>query len=244
MDNNNDINNTLQEVVNEIKNGKFTKGYKVIGAVLTGSFVHGIVHKYSDIDIFVVVLDEMDNLRHIVFKKNGILVQIRVCSIDKFEKDCLIHDRKRPAFYACKVLFEVNAKCSTAIHNSKKYMELGPFKMSEAEKKKLVCTLKNELCTVNGLIDSNKCVAAVLLINELVHMFIEWYNDTFSYWMSNNNYLFGELQIHDEKVYKEVEQIILNNDAEDKLSRFERLCNTVIDGFDKITGEYIYDEII
>lgn len=234
----------LDQICNELLEGKHISNLQIEGLILTGSFVHGKVHKYSDIDLFVVVGDELGYIRHIVLHKEMFLIQLRVCSYTKFRKECLVYDRKRPAFFACKVLYDKNGICGNAIEQSKEYLNLGPKKLGMIEKTKLASTIKNEINTVKGLILSDNILAANLLINELVSMNVEYYNNSMGYWMTNNNYLFTELKEHNLDIYLLVSNIISNNDIEVKFSDLIKLCKTVIENFDEITGEYSYEEYL
>lgn len=238
------IEKILNEICNELLDGKYISNLQLEGLILTGSFVHGKIHKYSDIDLFVVVSDKLRYIRHIVLHKEKFLIQLRVCSYTKFRKECLVYDRKRPAFFACKVLYDKNGICGKAIEQSREYLNLGPKKMGMTEQSKLVNTIKNEINTVKGLILSDNVLAANLLINELVTMNVEYYNNSMGYWMTNNNYLFTELKEHNLDMYLLVSDIISNNDIETKYSDLIKLCKMVIENFDKIAGEYSYDEYL
>lgn len=216
--------------------------YEIVGIILTGSYISENRHKKSDIDIFIVVNEKLAFVRHNVFRTKGKIVQVRICSYDKFEYDCELYENKRPAAYACKVLFDKNGLCQKAIDNSKKYLDMGPKKMSYQEVLKLVNTLKNELETVEGLIDSNNIVAATILINQLVIMTIEYYNNKYGYWMSNSNYLFRELKEHNIELGQLAEKIILENKIDAKFNALKCLCEKTIPGWEKVSGEYVYDE--
>lgn len=232
----------LQEITNELLENEFYKKLNIEGIVLTGSYVHGNTHEKSDIDMFVVVFEELPYIRHIVFWKNGKLVQLRLCSYSKFLKECLVYDRKRPAFDACKILFDKNGRCESAIKQSEKYSYLGPKKIDMKEQQKLICTIKNEIRTLEGLIQSENILAAFLLINELVYMNIEYYNNQHGYWMSNNNYLFTELKLHNKEIYLLAEDIITNDNVSIKFKKLKKMCSMIINDFEMITGEYVYDE--
>lgn len=218
--------------------------YSIEGIVLTGSYLHGKTHCKSDIDIYLVVNDIMSYIRNYVFYLNNTLVQIRVCSYDKFVKDCKVHERKRPAYIACKVIYDLRGNCEKAINYSKKYCELGPLKLKKTEIIKLKSTIKNEMDTLAGLIDSGKTITAHLLINELIHMNVEFYNNENNIWMSNNNYLYDELKINNKEMWLLINEIFSNADINKKYKLLSKLCSSTINDFEKISGEYIFDEII
>lgn len=228
----------------KLLNDERFKKYSIEGIVLTGSYLHGKTHHKSDIDIFLVVNEIMSCIRNYVFYFNNILVQIRVCSYDKFVKDCKIHERKRPAYIACKVIYDLRGNCEKAINYSKKYYELGPLKLEETEIIKLKSTIKNEIDTLAGLIESGKKITAHLLINELIHMNIEFYNNENNIWMSNNNYLYDELKINNKEMWLLINEIFSTVDIHKKYRLLKKLCSNTINGFEKISGEYIFDEII
>ena len=236
------IDDTIHEIINEmIKSDSFGE-YDIEGIILTGSYISDNRHKKSDIDIFIVINEKLAFIRHNVFRVKDKIVQVRVCSYDKFKSDCELYENKRPAAYACKVLFDKNGICQKAIDNSKKYLVMGPKKLSNKEVTKLVNTIKNELETAEGLIDSNNIVAATILINQLVMMLVEYYNDKYGYWMSNSNYLFTELKEHNIKLGYLAENIILENNIDTKFNDLKYLCETKIPDWKNVPGEYTYDE--
>ena len=116
--------------------------------------------------------------------------------------------------------------------------------MKKEERNKLMATIKNEVDTLEGLIESGKVIAAHLLINELVHMNIEYYNDKNNIWMTNNNYLYDELKENNKEMWLQINEMFSCIDIRKKFVLVKKLCNYTIDDFDKISGEYIYDEII
>lgn len=238
------VNNIIEEICNDLLNGKIINELTIEAIILTGSFVYGQVHEYSDIDIFVVVLEKLNYIRHISFYKQQKLIQLRICSYEKFVTDCMIHERKRPAAFSCKVLYDKNGRCTESITSSKQFLDLGPAKMNLQQKERLKNTIKNEMNTLMGLISSEKYISAVLLVNELLGMNIDYYNNENGHWMSNNNYLYDELQKHNEEIYIIVENIILENDLQEKVKNLLKLCNLVIEDYEILRGEYIYDEVI
>ena len=100
------------------------------------------------------------------------------------------HDRKRPAIYACKLLYDVNGQCSEYLNYSKKYLDEGPERLTAQEKQILLTKIKTEIYTAEGLIAAGNELSALLLANEMVQLVINYYNDANHYWMTNNNYLF------------------------------------------------------
>lgn len=226
-----------------LESKKFQK-YLIEGIVLTGSALHGNTHNKSDIDIYLVVNDSTTCIRHQVFYQDNVLIQVRIYSYDRFVSDCKVHERKRPAYSACKVIYDKAGKCEKAINYSKKFCELGPIKLKKEERNKLMATIKNEVDTLEGLIESGKVIAAHLLINELVHMNIEYYNDKNNIWMTNNNYLYDELKENNKEMWLQINEMFSCIDIRKKFVLVKKLCNYTIDDFDKISGEYIYDEII
>lgn len=238
------INNIIEEICNDLLAGKIVEGLAVEAIILTGSFVHGEIHEQSDVDIFVVVQKNIEYIRHIAFYRKQKLIQLRVCPYNIFVDNCLRHERKRPAAYACKVLHDNSGKCTKAIAESKKFLDVGPKKMGLQLQEKLKNTIKNEMKTLEGLIASKKYLSAYFLINDLICMNIDYYNNINGYWMTNNNYLFSELKDHNTEIYYLVNGIIFDNEINAKVKNLKKLCNLVIKNYDELTGEYVYDEVI
>lgn len=238
------VDELIKDICNDLLAGKRMEGLSVEAIILTGSFVHGQIHERSDIDIFVVVKEKMEYIRHITFYKKQKLIQLRVCPCNKFIENCLNYERKRPAAYACKVLYDNSGQCTKAITESRQFLELGPKKMEPQLHEKLKHTIKNEMSTLEGLIYSKNYLSAFLLINELVCMNIDYYNNKNNYWMTNNNYLFSELKCHNEEIYSLAKNIIFDSDIDMKVSNLNELCNLVIENYEELSGEYVYDEAI
>ena len=244
MTNIENINKLIKEICNDLLAGKRIEGLVVEAIILTGSFVHKQIHEQSDIDIFVVVQDNMEYIRHIVYYKEKKLIQLRVCPYDKFVEKCLSYERKRPAAYACKVLYDSSGQCTKVIAESRRFLEWGPKIMEPQLQEKLKNTIKNEMSTLEGLISAENYLSALLLIDDLICMNIDYYNNKNGYWMTNNNYLFSELKNHNEGIYSLAKSIILDSDIDMKVRNLKELCNLVIENYEELTGEYVYDEII
>lgn len=235
-------NEIIKKAVDKIINSDSLLGYTIVGVILTGSYAHGDIHKKSDIDIYVVVSDNISFIRHVIYHVDKKLVQVRICSYEYFRCECEKYDNKRPASYACKILLDKEEMCKSAINCSKKYLDWGPKKLSVQEEKKLASTIKNEIETIEGLLDLGNYVSANILIDNLVIMNIEYYNNEHNYWMSNYNYLFKEFCEHDEKIGALVSQIILTKNVSEKFEKLKYLCALVIKEWDYISGDYVYDE--
>lgn len=233
-----DVHGICEEVLKNKNINEFT----IESIILTGSMVHCKCHKKSDVDLFVVVEENLEFIRHVSFKKGERLIQVRVCSFNKFLKDCMTHERRRPAAYACKILYERGGRCRKAIEDSEIFLKKGPKKISEKELVKMTHIIKNELSTIRGLIHSNKVIPATLLINQVIMMIIDYYNGVNGYWISNNNYLFDELKEHNSEMFFQIKNIILSNDLKKKSNDLQILCSMAIENFDNISGEYIYEE--
>lgn len=244
MTNIENVNMLIKEVCNDLLAGKKIEGFSVEAIILTGSYVHRQIHEQSDIDIFVVVQDKMEYIRHISYYKEQKLIQLRICPYNTFAENCLRYERKRPAAYACKVLYDITGQCTKAIGESRQFLDQGPKIMEPQLQEKLKNTIKNEMSTLEGLISAKNYLSAFLLINDLICMNIDYYNNKNGYWMTNNNYLFSELKNHNEGVYSLVKSIILDSDIDMKVRKLKELCNLVIENYEDITGEYVYDEII
>lgn len=244
MTNIEDINGVIKGVCNDLLEGKRIEGFLIEAIILTGSFVHKQIHDKSDIDIFVVVENKIEYIRHIAYYKGEKLIQLRICSYDKFVENCLSYERKRPAAYACRVLYDRNGQCMKAIDESKRFLEWGPKIMEPQLQEKLKNTIKNEMSTLDGLIFAENYLSALLLINDLICMNIDYYNNKNGYWMTNSNYLFSELKNHNEEIYSLVKSIILDSDIDMKVRNLNELCHLVIEDYEELTGEYVYDEFI
>lgn len=234
----------IEEVCKDILNGEKIDGLTVEAIVLTGSFVHGNIHEQSDIDIFVVVQEKLGYIRHIAFYKETRLIQLRICSCDEFINNCKRYERKRPAAYACKVLYDNSGLSTNVIEASRQFLDLGPRQMDHQQQEVLSNTIKNEMDTLKGLVISGNYLSAFYLIHDIIYMNIDYYNNKNSYWMANNNYLFSELKKHNEEMYLLIEHIILENNIDIKIENLKKLCKLSIEDYDELKGEYIYDEII
>ena len=236
------IRKIIDKVSNKILNGEVIVHDKVIGIILTGSIVHGVRHPNSDLDLHIIVESKEKIIQNICFVCDNTIVQLKVYSFEKFKADCLVHERKRPAAYACKIQYDPTGQCGEYIKRSQEYLLSGPRKLTDQEKSILITTLKTEILAIEGLLAVEKNVSATLIMNDLVRMAINYYNDENSYWISNDNYLYNELEEHDVLLGELAEKTILCCDANKKLDLLKELCHRSIKNFkDKKIG-YNYEE--
>lgn len=231
----------IDALCNRITSNEFPYSNELVGILLTGSFAQGKSHPNSDIDIHVIIASNISFVKHICQVYENRIVQIQIYSLLKFKNDCMKHDRKRPAIYACKLLYDVNGQCSEYLNHSKKYLDEGPERLTAQEKQILLTKIKTEIYTAEGLIAAGNELSALLLANEMVQLVINYYNDANHYWMTNNNYLFNEFKEHNEELGMLAEKIIFCVVPKLKISMLKDFCRKCIPDFDKINIEYCYE---
>lgn len=235
-------NTKLDYICNQILFSSKVTENKIVGIVLTGSYAMAVEHAKSDIDIFVVIESAIKIVKYIGYMVDGALVQIRVIPFEKFASDCLIHERKRPAAYACKVIYDTNGMCEKYCKASQKYLGMGPLKMSDKESNYLYLIIENEIRSAEGLYENKKLSPAILTANHALRMMIDYYNNKNNYWDSNDNYLFGELQKNNLILGNLADDIVLCNQWNQKICMLKQFWSAVKGDERNCIAEYIYEE--
>ena len=232
----------IDKICDMVVSGDIVVFGKVLGVVLTGSTVHGVRHPNSDIDLHIIVDSEKNIIQYFCCEIDNIIVQMKIYPFTKYKADCMVHERRRPAAYACKILYDPTRKCNEYLELSREFLFKGPQKMTSQEKAVLLTTLKSEIMTAEGLLAVGKIVSATLIMNDLVRMVVSYYNDENNYWISNDNYLFSELKEHNLSIGELAEKVILCSDINLKLILLKELCHKAIQSFDDIQIGYSYEE--
>lgn len=232
----------IEQLCEQIKKREISYAGDLVGIILTGSFAREVNHPNSDIDLHIIVKSSDKLIQYICKVIDNTVVQLQIYSFEKFQQDCLRHERRRPAIYACRVKYDPYNICKECLEMSQEFLDKGPIEMTASEKQILLTKIKTEVLTAAGLIKVNNYVAASLIIDETLQLAINYYNDAHHYWMTNNNYLFNELKKHNVELGNMADEIILCKDVSLKINMLQSFCRKCIPDFDNIGISYSYEE--
>lgn len=200
----------------------------VMGIILFGSLATGDFHKYSDVDLYVVVNQKTDKVS--CFVKEGITVQIQWRGLIDFKEKIMKQTRNKPVSLTGKILYDPSGIIEKHLKKSAEFLEnKGPKPMSEEEKLMVQISLSGDIKTVKGLLEKGNQAGAVLLMNDLLLQALDVFYDHRGWWNPGKKRVIGDLKKRDYTLGCTAEKVILSNSLDERLKSLIKVRNIVLE---------------